>query len=122
MRLAAEPQSKYSIVLGLAMGVVALLAASIVPEKWSPIPHTAAMAGVFGLVAALSAAFINRNPSTIGMLIVAPITVLLLISILFTGILGFARHDLLFLAGVVVGAFAGAYFGTRLFRQTGRGA
>ncbi len=124
MRPSAEPASKISWVAGLALGIVALVAASMVPDNWSLLPYMAGIAVVFLVVAALGAAFLkgHRVPA-LAALIATPMTVFLLSSVLFAGnVVAFARHDIPILAGVIAGAFFGAYLGTRLKRETGSAA
>lgn len=121
MRLFAE--SKIAWIVGLALGVVAMAAASVVPGQWMPLPSTAGMAAIFAAVAALGTVLLKRRAFTVALLIATPITVLLLISVLFAGnVEAFARHDALIFAGAIAGAFAGAYLGTRLFHQSGSAA
>ncbi len=76
------------------------------------------------VVAALGVAFLkgHRVPA-LAALIATPMTVFLLSSVLFAGnVVAFARHDIPILAGVIAGAFFGAYLGTRLKRETGSAA
>jgi len=124
MRPSTEPASKISWVAGLALGIVALVAASMVPDNSPLLARTAGIAVVFLVVAALGAAFLkgHRVP-TLAALIATPMTVFLLSSVLFAGnVVAFARHDIPILAGVIAGAFFGANLGTRFMRETGSAA
>ncbi len=120
MRLLAE--SKIAWLVGLAFGVLAIVAASMVPGEWTPVASTAGTAVIFAVVAALGAALLKRRAATIGLLVATPMTVFLLTSVLFAGNVGaFARYDVPILAGAIAGAFAGAYLGTRVFRHSSPG-
>lgn len=117
MRLLAE--SKIAWVAGLALGVAAIAVGSMVPAEWAALASAAGLAVIFAVAAALGTALLKRRASTVGLMIATPLTVFLLISVLFAGNVGaFARHDALSLAGAIAGAFAGAYVGTRLFRRS----
>lgn len=108
--------SKGTAALAVALGLVAFVMTSLIPEGWPAGSYVAGTAATFGLLAALGAAVLGGRALTVGVLVALPIAAFLLISVLFAGNLeAFVRHDLLVLAGAVGGAVGGAYIGARLF-------
>jgi len=117
MRLLAE--SKLAWIVGPVLGIAAIAAIAMVPEGWSPIATTAGILAIFGAVAALGVAILQRRPFTVALLVAAPLSVSLVLSVLFAGnIEAFVRHDALILTGAIAGAFAGAFIGARVLRPT----
>ncbi|SRR6266511_5321531 len=107
---------------GLALGVVAAIAAAaLVPERWPLLPSALLIAAVFAVLGAVGGYFVRDRVGTVGLLVLAPLGLLLLTSVAFAGNLAaFVRHDLLPLAGAAAGAFGGAHLGSRLQRRAGR--
>ena len=110
--------------ISLALGIVAAIsAAMLVPQGWPPLASALLIALAFTILAGVGGYIRQGHARIVGLLVLAPLGLLLLSSVAFAGNLAaFVRHDLVPLAAAAAGALGGAQLGAWLARRAGRAA